>query len=1062
MFFTLQGAKAIVFSEEIAGKYPDVAIFDHTLHASLAPTCVTTAEARSRVQETVGLADGGGHQFKADFSGLTFPVPRTPTSKGGMLELMEDNLQRLLSSKGNVSRQWNQDNYEVLYTLIMETPGGPLESPMSLLRNLSPPEREAARGELMNVQLSDACRQSTLEACRRCYGLPTEGKFLNSQDFSGKVAHVRLSQRQVQDREFCLYNYQDYALLLEDFGVLGVIFSTGDDSYNLMAEHEGPPFARPNVPSFGMKDISSLLLDDIGKQTEKTLKKRFKLKLTSKFIGLPAYGPGKKAARVLYRKPVTVGRSDPAGIFTYYTDEDWDFGAPEADVDGMETEVCFQNMCSWRSRDGLMRMIHRDDIKFTVWEVLQRPQPNGVHPGGMEEDVRFHRAFGFLDEFYSPANMTLHEKSADKALFHLEYPSVSNGTWKGARLVQQKPSEQCSLQTRLKELDHPLSLQQYIDATRSVRYNPEEISSLFEWCLQSCSAAHPYESLESYVSPGEDIVVYFDALEFACAPSLLSMIDAFWKQGKHLYKGTGNVKAILIATDTRKISLFMKSLQGKFPYPVFMIHPDTFRRHKVGPYSDLNSKEIYISLDTVVETRYRRPNGIKSMLERFVYQDLEDEIERQNGKSGLEVPPQQTSIYSTAARNWGTRGGALDLPPTWPPEWDGGQEEAKLRAKSDLVLEAVCGDSPGMLTARIINVARAGFGQVAHPRMNSTVHNLQPIEGNQGQGMCGEVVLVRADPACSTVGCIACNEDFSNLNLKGKIAFFPLMAVSENGTRLSNMGAFDEATKLWDEEIDMVDKGSSASIRAPTHISDIMINIVDQLEASGHIHGSCLLPMHYLVSLLERRGAQAVIIGNTLNITYGIEYKGMPQEPGIPVFNVMSKVTNWYYEWLTEKENGPLVVEIAECREMYSEKMATYFLAEVENPAGVMDRPDWMRDTMARDSWLLNSTVDDTAPLDVGELAEIETEEQRAERWAYEVALWGGVALVCAAAGVVALMIRRYRGRLGAGGSPGVRTIGLYLSSDQGSGRQERNPNAIYEQGTYGWGPFRDSRSFPR
>jgi len=28
-----------------------------------------------------------------------------------------------------------------------------------------------------------------------------------------------------------------------------------------------------------MKDISSLLLDDIGKQTEKTLKKRFKLKL---------------------------------------------------------------------------------------------------------------------------------------------------------------------------------------------------------------------------------------------------------------------------------------------------------------------------------------------------------------------------------------------------------------------------------------------------------------------------------------------------------------------------------------------------------------------------------------------------------------------------------------------------------------------------------------------------------------------------------------------------------------------------------------------------------------
>ena len=39
--------------------------------------------------------------------------------------------------------------------------------------------------------------------------------------------------------------------------------------------------------------------------------------------------------------------------------------------------------------------------------------------------------------------------------------------------MQQKPSEQCSLQTRLKELDHPLSLQQYIDATRSVRYNPE-------------------------------------------------------------------------------------------------------------------------------------------------------------------------------------------------------------------------------------------------------------------------------------------------------------------------------------------------------------------------------------------------------------------------------------------------------------------------------------------------------------------------------------------------------------------------------------------------------------
>ena len=186
-----------------------------------------------------------------------------------MLELMEDNLQRLLSSRGEREQAVESGQLRsIVYTHhgdSRRTAGEPdklVEEPVA-------PRAGSGQGELMNVQLSDACRQSTLEACRRCYGLPTEGKFLNSQDFSGKVAHVRLSQRQVQDREFCLYNYQDYALLLEDFGVLGVIFNTGDDSYNLMAEHEGPPFARPNVPSFGMKDISSLLLDDIGSRPRK-------------------------------------------------------------------------------------------------------------------------------------------------------------------------------------------------------------------------------------------------------------------------------------------------------------------------------------------------------------------------------------------------------------------------------------------------------------------------------------------------------------------------------------------------------------------------------------------------------------------------------------------------------------------------------------------------------------------------------------------------------------------------------------------------------------------------
>ena len=58
--------------------------------------------------------------------------------------------------------------------------------------------------------------------------------------------------------------------------------------------------------------------------------------------------------------------------------------------------------------------------------------------------------------------------------------------------------------------------------------------------------------------------MYFDALEFACAPSLLSMIDAFWKQGK----GTGNVKASLLPRSDEDQFLHEEP-PGQVPLPGF-------------------------------------------------------------------------------------------------------------------------------------------------------------------------------------------------------------------------------------------------------------------------------------------------------------------------------------------------------------------------------------------------------------------------------------------------------------------------------------------------------------
>ena len=300
--------------------------------------------------------------------------------------------------------------------------------------------------------------------------------------------------------------------------------------------------------------------------------------------------------------------------------------------------------------------------------------------------------------------------------------------------------------------------------------------------------------------------------------------------------------------------------------------------------------------------------------------------------------------------------------------------------------------------------------------IDSGVSRMQAVAGrtgiNPGNGtVVGQVVLVQSKVQCNTAhsGCRTCykHDAFENAfaEIEGKIAFFPL-------NLLRTMSS------------------PSATV----------------------LNGLCIMPRYSIAKLLQDRGAVAVIFGETGSDARSYEEVGWHEESTIPVYSVgFDLASEWYNLLILEKNLGSndlpvftaedLIVRISESPKDFSE-------VHLDGRELSSDELIKMLPSLSEEwKWRSHYSVRATDELTLGE----EDDSRSASgKWAYEMALWVVVSCACFGVILVSLLIRHYRARLNGGGF--VRTIDIMGT------RADGNPNIILDQGTYGWGPFRDRR----
>ena len=218
-------------------------------------------------------------------------------------------------------------------------------------------------------------------------------------------------------------------------------------------------------------------------------------------------------------------------------------------------------------------------------------------------------------------------------------------------------------------------------------------------------------------------------------------------------------------------------------------------------------------------------------------------------------------------------------------------------------------------------------------------------------------------------------------------------------------------------------------------------------------NGLCLLPRYRLAKMLEDRGASAVIFGNVDDVVQLDRQKGWHDSMKIPILNVPRYISDSWFKVLNQSESDPPVIVYV------SEDIGAPLTGEMDVLLGPIVREKLSRsDLNTSAEKIVEGNIIHTNT--VQDMDKLLVESTLKDKWAYEVALWGGIGSVCLGAGVVALLIRHYKGRLSRPNAGiTISTVNLPPTSSAARIRNQNYSDGIVMQGTYGWGPFRDARS---
>ena len=224
------------------------------------------------------------------------------------------------------------------------------------------------------------------------------------------------------------------------------------------------------------------------------------------------------------------------------------------------------------------------------------------------------------------------------------------------------------------------------------------------------------------------------------------------------------------------------------------------------------------------------------------------------------------------------------------------------------------------------------------------------------------------------------------------------------------------------------------------------------VDANQYLRGTGAphLPKFKYVKALQDGGAIGVVFGNKNENIFNVTEAGWNERIVIPAFNINFEDSQYGVHVLSEVDI-PLLIDT--CSSAVRQTTRILIGAYERTLPAYGKKREHLRKLYLPE--IHNQMVNpENRSLVTTEDPGIGNESKAGDKWAYEIALWGGIGSVCCAVGFVTLLIRHYKGRLSQ--ERRVRTVDLSSMP-----RANQNSGIIVEQGTYGWGPFRDRRSRP-
>ncbi|QDZ22060.1 hypothetical protein A3770_06p45780 [Chloropicon primus] len=1008
-FLMSTSARGMIFAERYRGKLPGVSVLGENLQNFMPPSCIITAESYDKVLQTYIREAGGsntihqGSSWEADMSSVSFPPLKAPDA-GDPVQVSLTQAYKLFNSfkYGDKAEAMDTfiESFEFLYPLqYINFLGEATELPLGRANNLGPQVNPQIISEMVVVRRNGTCMQKSYSACAsHCYGRPLSEMF-DSQELAGKIALVIIPESQSEESsvmEGCFRSLQDYPILLQELGVSAVILSLGED-FELPHRDQAVPFADIKVPVLLAPLSYAKYLNFTNQLGERPEGEPLAPALFIKNATLPA------VSDLLDVMNLGVMRKQPH--FKYLP-----FGAPANQIVHTRknssaavglSEMMSKYFADPMNGDYFLRSLDAmlgEQYRFTVSEVTPEKSDSSATETGARGSVTYSYMHGIQDTFFSGAE-------SNHSYWNQNYfdpPRFDDdvAAWKGMRMLQLKPTDHCT----------------------------PPPGTLMGFCLDSCVGSGYFQPLAN-ITAYDDVALLFDESEHVCLPTREIYLRALSELN------FTNVRALLVGSDeTTKVSTFVHREEGA-DFGVYDVHLDILSRYREASVLDLNKKEVYLSRDVVEEelTRFCSSGHIVESFRQAV-RGMLNGLNITGGEGGEMYDLENASSLPFAVEqlreNIGDMCGEFDKKATKAIKVLHPRSSVLRRQRKEKENKPILWESYNRIGLEFAGVA---------------------TDSASLESFSGEVVLVETHPSCSSIDCTGCNERFNDVDLRGKIAFIPFLREEylQDNYVADFYLAIDQNVTV--EEVLSNQKDFLSILRSSAQ---------ERMQAAGGIHASCLLPTYNLMRLLKERGASAVVFGNDMYEIYRTTFRGWMAEDTIPMLNINDLASREWYRIL-KHANESLIVDVRSWNRISSVDLAEIFLQRLdkEPKKQFLDR---MKVTMAIDKVTNEPYSGVTTIIATPSIESLKSEKARDEDWAYKTALWGGIASVCFAVGVVSLLIRHYMGRLSLARLQEVQTVDLSnlpMAMRNESNATRRNPNVIFQQDTYGWGPFRERRS---